>query len=327
MKSGGLFRFVEQKTFAFGDTLSFDMPRGFDLDTILVEVTGSLTITTAPTQYHANSAARLIDRLELFSDGSTKLTEASGIMKSLGLFERGMKRSITNPGGAATGTVPVKAYYVLDRINADGLRPKDSSLHTQSPFMSKLTMEVKTTSSINDLVHTAGSFNGALNSITVKVYVAQTREFTQAGLAEGRMVKNESLIVETIDSTTTNHRVKLATGMMLRGCQIYALDDSGALDNTIINNIQIKSGSDVPFSFDGATVETINKLSYDISDNQWLDGFYFADLTPMGNLNKLYDARGASELDLILDVTKPSGGDGTVVIVPQQFIQQAPLQQ
>lgn len=324
MKSGGLYRFVEQKTFQFGDTLSFDMPRGFDLDTILVEVTGSLTITTAPTSYHANSAARLVDRLELFSDGSTKLTEISGVMACLGDFERAMTRQVVNPGASATGTVPVTAYYVLDRVNADGLRPKDSALHTQSPYMSKLTMEVKT-GALNDLVNSAGSFNGALNSITVKVYVAQTREFTAEGLTEQRLVKNESLIVETIDSTTTNKRIKLATGMMLRGCKIYALDDSGVLDNTIINNIQIKSGADVPYSYDGATVRAFNKISYRITDNQHLDGFYFADLTPNGNLNKLYDAINVSELDLILDVTKPSGGDGTIVIVPQQFIRQPAL--
>ena len=167
--------------------------------------------------------------------------------------------------------------------------------------------------------------SGAISSfdLDVEVEVDETIEYQDQAYFENRLVKAQSLIEETIDATKTNHRVKLSTGeLMTRGAIIYALDENGVLSNDVINSIQLKSGVDIPFLQDGDTVRANNVQDYNLADGQLPDGCYFADLCPNGNLNQLWDTRGRSELDLILDVDKPAGGDATVYIFPVQFYEQ-----
>jgi len=323
VQQGRLFREVESKDFKAGGQATFDLPLGYDLDSVMLELSGTITVGTAPTSYHAHAVPRLIQRLDLFSNGKNKYGETTGLMALLGNFERGCTRAL-NDITTGTGAKTVRSVFRLDRVTADGVRPKDSSLHAFKPYMSKLQLRVQFGAMV-DMVNVAGSFAVSSNDLTVTCYTEETMEFNQADQFEQRLVKQESLIEETIDATKSAYRVKLATGeLMTRGVKIYALDDSGVLTNAIINNVQIKSGVDVRMNISGDRLRDANADNYGLQSTQE-DGFYFADLCPSGKLNELYDTRGKSELDLVLDVTKPAGGDGTLVIVPVQYYEQAAL--
>lgn len=316
-----LFRAVETKDFKENGQLNFDLPLGYDQNRIKVKLTGTITVGTAPTSYHEYAVPRLIKRMDLLSNGKNKYAEVTGLRASLFNFERKLANQLTDIA-SGTGAKTVEAHFWIDLDNADGRRPKDSALHTVSPFMSKLQLQI-TTGAMTDMFHTAGS--GAISSfdLDVEVEVEETIEYNDAAYYENRLVKTQSLIEETIDATKSNHKVKLSTGeLMTRGVILYAFDENGALSNDVINQIQLKSGVDVPFLHDGNSVRAQNIVHYGLADAQLPTGVYFADLCPYGDLNQLWDTRGRSELDLVLDVTKPAGGDATVYAFPVQFYEQ-----
>lgn len=323
LKQGRLRRLVDTKDFKPSDTLTFEMPLGYDLNSILVILSGTITVGTGGT-YHTHAVSRLIDRIDLFADGKNKFSETTGLMSALGNFERDLQKNITEIS-AGTGAKSVLSTHILDRINADGPRPKDCALHAYPPYMTKMQLVVKT-NAYSAMEVTAGTLVVSSHTLKVSVFVLETQEFDPAGQREGRLVKQESLDIQTVDSTTTNMRVKLPTGMLLtRGVKFYALNNTGVLDDTIINNVTIKSGVDVRMNLSRDALIAANAADYKIGVSQRPTGFYFADLCPEGNLNSLYDTRGLAELDLVFDVTKPAGGDGTIVCVTQQFYEQPAL--
>lgn len=316
-----LTRSVDSRTFTENGVITVDMPLGYDQDSVIIKLSGTVTVGTAPTTYHEYAVPRLIKRVDLFSNGKNKYHETTGLMSCLGNFERQLANTLTDIT-TGTGAKTVVAYFRLDNINADGPRPKDSSLHTVKPFMSKMQLKIAL-GAMTDMVKTLGPGVFSSFSLTVDVLVEETIEYNDAAFFEDRLVKIESIIEETITATKTSHRVKLPTGeLMLRGVKIYALDENGALANTVINAVQLKSGVDVAYSKDATSVREQNKADYRLQGSQQPTGFYFADLCPNGNLNQLWDVRGKSELDLILDVTKPAGGNATLVIVPLHFLEQ-----
>lgn len=321
IKQRRLTRTVDVKDFSEGGNITLDLPTGYDLDSVLIKVSGTITVGTAPTAYHEYAVPRLVNRIDLLSNGKNKFHEVSGMLACLGNFERQGANTLTDIA-TGTGAKTVLAYFRVENINPDGPRPKDSSLHTNKPFMSKLQLKIDL-ASFSDMCLTLGSFAVSSHTLTVEVMVEETIEFEDAAYFEDRLVKVQSLIEETIDATKTSHRVKMPTGeLMLRGVKIIAVDDTGALVNDIINSAQLKSGVDVAYYKDGDSIREANKADYRLQLTQQPDGFYFLDLCPGGNLNQLWDTRGRSELDLVLDVTKPSGGDGTLYIVPVHFYEQ-----
>lgn len=321
MKQRRLVRTVDTKDFVENGQITVDLPLGYDLNAVIVRLYGTITVGTAATAYHTHGVPRLIDRLDLFSNGKNKFAEITGMKACLGNFERKLANTLTDIS-AGTGAKTVDAYFRIDLDNADGPRPKDSALHTNKPFMSKLQLKIAT-NDFDDMALTLGSFAVSSHALRVEVMVEETIEFEDAAYFESRLVKVQSLIEETIDATKSNHKIKLATGELLtRGVYIFVLDETGALSNAVINSVQLKSGVDVAFSKNWTDVRELNKAAYGLQGSQLPAGVAFVDLCPDGKLTQLWDTRGRSELDLVLDVTKPAGGDATVIAIPLQFYEQ-----
>lgn len=316
-----LARTVETRDFVENGQITVDLPLGYDLNAVVIRLYGTITVGTAPTTYHTHMLPRLIDRIDLYANGKNKYAEVTGMVACLGNFERSLARTLTDVA-AGTGAKTVSGYFRLDLDNADGPRPKDTSLHTNKPFMSKLQLKIAT-NDFDDMCLTLGSFAVSSHTLRLEIMVEETIEYFDAAYFEDRLVKVKSLIEETIDATKTSHKVKLSTGeLMTRGVILMAFDETGALSNSVINNAQLKSGTDVAISKNWTDIREFNAVSYDIQGTQLPDGFAFVDLCPNGNLNQLWDTRGRSELDLVLDVTKPAGGDARVVVIPVQFYEQ-----
>lgn len=321
VKQRNLTRTVETRDFSPSGSITLDLPMGYDQNSVVVRLSGTITIGTAPTTYHTHMLPRLISRIDIFGNGKNKYHELTGLMACLGNFERKGANTLTDVA-SGTGAKTIDGYFRIDNVNPDGPRPKDSSLHTAKPFMSKLQIKIQFGAYV-DMVVTAGSFAVTSHALTCEVMVEETIEFDDNAYFEDRLVKTQSIIEETIDATKTSHRVKLATGeLLLRGVKVYALDETGALSNAVINSAQLKSGVDVAYFKSGSAAREANKADYNLQGSQQVTGFYYFDLCPQGQLNQLWDTRGRSELDLVLDVTKPAGGDAKVIVVPVQFYEQ-----
>lgn len=300
--------------FVAGGSYTFDIQRGYDLRTLYFEVEGTVTLSVAATALKGFAPAQLIDKISFYADGAKTFQDVTGYTLLFADFERAMSRDYTLPGITAA-THNVRAVFRMDMVNAGGPRPKDSAIHTQQPFMSLLQARV-------EFGDPANMFDGgtvSTSDLTIKVYSDETQELTQKGMYETRLLKRLSLQTYKVDSNNTNATIKISVGQAFRGVKLIALDENNEPSNVLINNVKIQSGVDVRLNLTWDQLRSANETNYRIALGDMPDGVAFADLSPTGSVLSLYDLTNKSECDLVLNVTKPAGGSGTVYAQPIHF--------
>lgn len=318
IKSNLLRREVAQRNFQENAIENIDLIRGYDIMSVGVRVSGTVTLSSGANSVKDLAPSQLIDSLEMFSDGSKNLEETTGRIAGGALFERGFKRRLTAPGSGAS-THQVEGVFRLDRANMDGPRPKDSALHTTQPFMSLLQMRVRTGS-------VASMFDGGsvgAFSLDMSVFQDEIQEFTDQDAMEPKMIRRVSLQSLPVTADNSRFEIKLPVGAYLRGVKLIALDDAGNLSDAVVNSVQVKSGVNVRYSLPWGQVKAENAQDYGIDETEALPGIAYADLCPDGKLNKLFDLTSASEASVVMDVSKPAGGNGQVLANIVEYIPQA----
>jgi hypothetical protein len=318
IKSNILRREVAQRNFQENAIENIELVRGYDIMSVGVRVSGTVTLGSGANGVQDLAPAQLIDSLEMFSDGSKNLEETTGRLAGGALFERGFKRRLTAPGTGASQH-QIEGVFRLDRANFDGPRPKDSALHTTQPFMSLLQMRVRTG-------QVADMFDGGSVSdfdLDMSVFQDEIQEFTDQDAMEPKMIRRVSLQSLPVTADNSRFEVKLPVGSYLRGVKLIALDDTGNLSNDVINSVQLKSGVNVRQSLPFDQLRAENAQDYGIDETEALPGIVYADLCPDGKLNKLFDLTAASEASAVLDVSKPAGGNGQILANIVEYIPQA----
>lgn len=324
INSGSDERLIDTKQFVSGRDLNFDIPRGSeDKEYIVVRVTGTITVGTAPTAYHDNAAARLLNKLVLIADSRNDIYHRTGVAAALGNFERRYQKTLTNPSG--TGAQTVECYYFIDLSTIDGKNPSDSILRARD--FSKLTLQVRcgdldASANTSDMVKTAGSFALTSTDLDVEVYAVSTLEFTEAGINTRRFLKTSPMISKVLTASNSNFNVKLPTGdrLNLRGVLVYCYDETSEVaDNAVINDIKIQSGSLVPKNLPGGLIRAQNVADMKLADSQLPDGFYWVDLCRNGHLNKLLSLRGRQELDIVFDATHNGSTNAVIDLFPVYY--------
>jgi len=312
-------RRVASVALAEGGQDTIDIPRTADIEAVFVRVFGTIaTATGAATSVKNFAPSQLIKRLEFFADGAKTIEEADGRAAVFAAFERGP--GIFTAPGTAVATHNVDAVFRLDRANFDGPRPKDSALHTSPAFISLLQLRMTYSAAIlTDLWVPGAATLGAVN-LTADVFVAENQEFRTSDNVEERFLRRVSLQELTIDATNSSFAVKLPVGSQLRGVKLVAMDDTGNGSNSVINAVKIRSGLNVRMDMTFDALRAENRYNYRIPAAEHVAGLAYADLTPDGRLNRLFDLSGASEAELVLDVTKPAGGNGSVIAQIVEYI-------
>jgi hypothetical protein len=304
-KSNPLRRLVATKTWVRNGRDVVDLPRGYDLSSLYVEVTGTIQLTTAATTAALLAPAQLMNKFTLRANGNQSLTEILGIVAAVSNFERQLQRTLIPPGvGIATHTV--YAGFRLDRINADGPRPKDSALHTSGRYMNLLQLQMDYgTEAACWSVFGAGVLG--VVALTVNVYTDEIQEFT-ADAVEGRFIKRETYQDVSPPGANAAFLVPLPIGSMLRGVKVLALDSTtNEPTSAKLNNLRIRSGANVRLDMSLAALRAQNEVDYGIQGAQLsgIPGLAFGDLLVNGRLNTLFDLRSASECFAELNV--PAG--------------------
>jgi len=306
-KSGRLQRRVVQQPWVANSQTAYDLPRGYDLNAVQVRVSGTIIVTVAVTAIRANAPAQLISSIDVFADGNKNYNQNNGIMTAIGNAQRQFASSLAPPGAVAPATYTVSASYRLDRVNADGPRPKDSSLHTVIPFMSLLQCRLTTGAATDIFDMTAGT----LTTITLnnEISLDETMEFNPADRLEGRFIKRISFQDSTPTAANTNLQFQLPVGQYLRGVHIFATDSAAANpdtgSNVLINNVLIRSGVDRRIDLPYDILRSQNSNAYKVPIATVPPGYAFGDCCPDGRLNQLFDLRGVSQAFLELDVAAP----------------------
>lgn len=308
---------------------TLDLPRGYDLESLVLQVTGVANVTTAGAAVRALAPTQLIKRVELIADGKNTIASVPGwsLVKNFGRDHFGL---MTPPTGFAIAAYNVEMFGVLDQALIDGIRPKDSNLRTSG--MSLLQLRI-TTGALTDMF--TGNPAGTMTTFSLNVGTVETIELTdEKGVVTSPLyLQKRSYQDIALPSSNANQQVILPIGNALRGVLLLATIN-GEPSNAVINNLQLASGVDVRVNMPGSMMQRLNATDYSpfgILSNTGLvaassvlpTGFYFVDL--MGNgprdvaVTNAWDLSKASEAKMILDVVGGAGYQLTAVTT--EFIQ------
>lgn len=311
------------------NVVTLDMPRGYDLESLIIQVKGVATVTTGGSAVRGFAPTQLIKRIELVADGKNTIASVPmwDLVKNFG---RGQTGIMTPPTAASAAAYNVEAVGILDQALIDGIRPKDSNLRTAG--MSLLQLRI-TTGACVDLF--TGSPAGSMTTFTLNVATVETVELpdAQGNITSPLYLQKRSYQDIALPASNANQQIILPIGNALRGVKLLATIN-GEPSNAVINNIQLASGVDVRFNLPADMVQRMNATDYDPvgmltnttspASSSMLDtGLYVVDLMANGQqdvaVSNAWDLTKASEAKLILDV---NGGAGyQVTVVSTEFIQ------
>lgn len=302
-ESGQIKRLIGSATWVSGQPITFDLPRGLDINRYILEVTGTITLSSAATTVSAAAPAQLIDNIMIVGDGAKTYEMTTGLMAAVANFERSLARKLTAPGTGAT-THTVFASYTLDRCTPDGPRPKDSNLHTSQAYMGSLQLRV-VFGTVAACYSNFGTGAVSATSLTLNVYSVEDQEGTMDGLTEFRWVRRHTLYDQTFSAANAAAVIQLPTNTYLRGVRIIGMSSStNEPTNDLINNFILRSGPNVRLNLDSPSVQVNNTQEFNLQTTQGtaIPGLYFLELLNAHKLNSMWNLNGASECALELNV-------------------------
>lgn len=308
---------------------TLDLPRGYDLESLFLHITGTANVTTAGTAVRAMAPTQLIKRVELIADGKNTIASVPGwfLAKNFGREQFGV---MTPPTAASIAAYGIEFLGSLDQALIDGVRPKDSNLRTSG--MSLLQLRI-TTGALADLF--TGAPAGSMTTFALNVVTIETVELpdAQGKLTDPLFMQKRSYQDIALPASNANQQVILPIGNALRGVMILTTIN-GEPSNAVLNNIQLASGVDVRVNLPASTMQRINATDYpnigilaNTGTNQdstvLPTGLYMVDLMANGpkdgQVTNAWDLSKASEAKLVMDVNGGAGYQAT--IVSTEFLQ------
>lgn len=296
-------RRVQQVPVSFGQSVTVDLPRGYDIESIYLVLYGSIVLTTAGTAVRAEAPCGLVQRAEVIADG--KNTIASVRFDALNQYNI-MRRSQgqrTAPGNTVA-THSIRASMAIDQALMDGVRAKDSNLRTSGMSLLQLRL---TFGQLTDVY--TGSPVGTLSNVFVDVVTSELVEIAddQGEVTTPLYLLKRSYQDITIAGANSNLEIPLPVGNVFRGTMLRA-SSSGEPSDSVLNNVILRSGVDVRINATYQNLRSMNTLDYGIAPPTgyvWGDCMYAGQLAGV-RASEGWDLTKASEAKLALDVSAPT---------------------
>ena len=290
-----------------------DLPRGYDVESLLFRIAGSAQVTVAATSVRAEAPCQWVPRISIVADGKNALFNAPFWAASIGRYDRLLPasgaRATTPPSGTAIATYPVEAIGIVDFLTPDGLRPKDSNFRTSklTLFQAQLFYGQPGDIFVGGTVNFSGTPTVDISSIeTVELPDAQGNYTTPLALRKTTWQR------QAAPASNPQFEIRLPAGNNIKSVLARGEGNvtAGEPSTGVINNITLQAGVDVRMNMAGANVRAKNNADY----GQVFAGYYAADVTSKSdaaiNLTELWDVTGQVEPKAILDVT----GGATVFV-------------
>jgi hypothetical protein len=301
--------------------LTQDLPRAYDYEALMLRISASLQVTVLATSVRAEAPCQLVPRVEVISNGKNNEFSAPFWFASLGNVTRYLTasgaRATTPPSGVAVATYATEAIGVIDFMNHDGERPKDSNLRTSrlDLFQLRLTYGAAGDAFVGGTVAYSGS-------PVVDVF---TQELVELPDAQGNYStpfakKKVSYQEIALTSSNANQEIRLPAGNLIRSVMMRfdGSTTAGEPSTAVLNNAQLVSGQDVRLNLSAAQLRAKNNADL----GQVTAGYYNADVMAKGKgftqLTDLWDVTNQAEPKAVLDVT--GGANVRMQAVVTEFI-------
>jgi len=310
-------RLVGSVNWVSGGVAKIDLPRQYDLESLFITVSGTVTNADAGTAVPTESPVQLIQRVELVADGKNTIASVPFWALVWAAFQRPemllANANLRTAPGTTAAAHPVAATGVLDQATIDGVRPKDSNFRTTGLQLWELKFTFGTA------IETGIGVDAATFVGTVDVWIAETVELPDAAgkFSEPAFLKKVSFQQYSTVASNSNLEVRLPAGNLIRSIMVRA----GAVDpvNTIVNRLTVQSGVDTRFTMTAAQLRAMQAADYGLLAQA---GYFNVDFLKQGpgpvKLANLWDVTKQAEPKLLLDVTGVASS--TVQVVTTEYI-------
>ncbi|MBI5970573.1 MAG: hypothetical protein HY884_05410 [Deltaproteobacteria bacterium] len=289
------------------EAVSFELPRNFPIRGILLRMAADITIITAAATAYAQGAVKLIKRIEIIANGRDTLKSIDG--PGLAELNRQMNGTVNPLGAVPTAVGANQLMAALLKIDFEmprSVSPSDANLN--SYLFS--TLELKITFGAPSDMYSANSANVTINSAPITVTLLESE-----GNA-GSIVHKVGSTEKEVTATSTDFQIALPVGNKFRGFLIRAEVD-GNPNDSVINKIELRSGTTVFHKWDFTSLKDCNKIDYELESSP--TGYVFIDFCPDGFMGEALATAGFSDLTLSFDVTKQTGIN-KITVYPVELI-------
>jgi len=345
MASKVLERELGSITFAASQTRTLQLPRNYAYRGLSLKLVCNLTrLTTAGTDVNDPcdcAPAQLIKNLQVIANGRD-------VIKNIDfetLHRANQIRCGTRPyisatnwsGGADKAAIDmiIHAYISFEMWRA--IHPVDTLF--DSAGLATLDLIITFGTGMDTMDATWQARAGAavtVNSATL--YIAAIEE---VGIPAGTsfLINKEYKLRRQVTATSNNFQIDLPVGNAFRAFIIKTISDLRPV-NTILNNIKIKSGTEVYKNRIASFLQMDNRLFNQLevpetwnlaaAEDHWLienllEGYYLVEFCPDGRLTQCLDTSRLSSLEFELDVTAVGTTD-LIEILPCEIIRPPQLQ-
>jgi hypothetical protein len=319
-------RQVITKTLTLGSPETIQLPRNFCTRNLVLRLNGTADISTAAAGSAAKAAgaANILQNIRVRLDGRETVYSLPGALTyEMNKLLYGRPGAITNPATATATNVAISCELIIPFENIGGVKEFDTLINAS-----------KLQSSFDLVIDTQGAANCFNGTVTAAVNSAFTLEVcTNESVGVNNFVfgtiRQYMAQKVSVAGTSSNFQIKpLPVGNMIKGIMVFAEDTytyNGS--NTLINNIKLKSGTDVfvdrPFTALKAEYEQKAQIATGST------GVCYIDFMEDGSLNQcldLTDATGRRTFEAELDVTVGTSNNIYMVVleyVPPTIVKQA----
>lgn len=280
------------RNYVSNGTEIIDLPIGLDLESVLLYLSGTITLSTGATACLTEGIAKLLKRVELMIDGRT-VASLPGTMLTHGNIDREGGLIKVNPG-ITVAAHDCEVVGFLDLSLLPGVRYKDCSLRTMGARQLQLRI---TWGALSDVY--TGAFVSSGNTLQLGVTVRECREEPGSKLPE---VLHHHKFFEKSYAASTVDRIPLDPNVLYRGLLIRC-ETVGDLSAAVLNNVKVQVGTDVLFDVPKAEIIDMNTQDYGFALPV---GYYFIDFAPsprgLVRMLDFLDLYGHADAFLILDV-------------------------
>jgi hypothetical protein len=287
----GFRRPINTDTPTDGGRLVFDLPRNYFAQTYQLIISGTVNITTAFTSLRQNALYNWARRIDILSNGRTVLENVTGPNIAFNPFIDKFAPSDVGLSLAPAVTVGANTFRFvvnLDRSMWDGVRPKDSMLHTAS--LDQLQLSIQFGTFATDVFTGAGVI-GSITNARCELQVDELQEFPDpksGKIATPRMLLKRQTLTYAVPATQANFQIKIPTGNVLRGVLLRATSNGEPTD-AVINAVLMERGVDTRFNRSGLGIKADMARMYPYAPPV---GYYWVDFMRLGPSEKAKMANG-----------------------------------
>lgn len=291
---------------------SLDLPRKDFYRNLILKLTVVDTISTlgSPVLY-ANTPAQFIKRIEVIADGKDTIKSIglrALLFKNFFNFATYPRRIVPTLSAAAlTWTMTVVLPFALVRT----IREIDTILDS-----GKLsTFELRVTCGDSADFYSTLPTTRAFTSANLEVLVSEAVKFDTKPINPS--VYKELSIEKQMSATSAEFQILLPVGNIYRGFMIEA-ESNKVLVNTLVQDIQIRSGTTVFFKGGWGAIRDANAL-FNNMETVAYDGMAYVEFCPEGRMVDALDASKLSMLEAVFSTTYLTTTD-FIRIYPDEII-------